>query len=221
VSVFPPPWPPRDTIDLATYALGVSILSLLISTTAVLINAVTFFLAERRRAERIIIKVDFGYRADYGRDRYLYPSVVEHNTIASGERCCLIGITYHGRHSLRSGAVYCEIECAGLMRVEPPAGNRTLFDGQTRYVLLAERMFSFRNITGFVIVTRSHGNQIKHVHYWHRFGVWIFGRWPWLINVINWLRINLLRDKTLKEILTTPPRPEQVEPEHEEEASGE
>lgn len=179
MSVFLPPWPPQNTGDIAIYALLVATLSFLVSGFGLLLNAVTIAVAEFRRLERIKISANLRYRVNLERDRYLFPTVVTHHSLHTGDRCCLLKITYHGRHSVHLGNIYREIDRAGLHSIEPAAQPRTLYDGQTRYALFAEGMFSFDNLTAFVIETESHGNRIKRVRPWRHFVLWMHQKWPW------------------------------------------
>jgi len=148
--------------DTAQWAFFLSVVSLLGS-------AITFVLAELRRWERISIKAELRFRFDAQRDRYLYPTVVQLDNPRTGETCCRLTITYRGRHSVALRSVYYEFANSALVPFTPAMAPCTLYDGQSKRLLMVGRAFDLKDVTGFVVMTDSHGVHFKRVRWFHRF----------------------------------------------------
>jgi len=159
--------------------------ALLVSLVALAGSALTFFLAELRQWERISIRVSFRYRVSYERDRYLYPTVVQRHNLRTGDRCCLLTVKYHGRHSVALKAAYFEIACDGLSPFDPDMAYGQLHDGQSKRVLLVPHAFDFEDVTGFAIETKSHGVRFKPVRRFLRFQLRNVSARP---RLFRWLR---------------------------------
>jgi hypothetical protein len=128
--------------------------------------------------------VDFGYRIKLERDRYLYPVVVQHTNPREGERCCRVTISYHGPRSIALHDVRVELVAARLFRLDPPMGSCTLFDGQSKHLLVVERLFALEDVTGFVVVTDGR-NLVKHMRWFLRFQHKNTFARPWLFNILQ------------------------------------
>jgi hypothetical protein len=161
--------------------------ALLASLVALAGSALTFALAELRRWERVSIKVNFNYRIKLERDTYLYSNVVRHQNLRDGERCCLLTVKYRGRHSVNLRAAYFEVGLLGLHPFNPDMTPGVLYDGQSKRVLLAERMFNLDHVTAFAIETASHGVRLKHVRRFLRYQHRHMLTRPGLFSVLQWI----------------------------------